>query len=123
MCWVPCVIVPSESTRSNISRGIGHASGTCFYTVHCTLPDATTAKQWVHWLRTEHLDDVRRAGASIVRLDSEQLDYEVRYAFADREAYMRYAEHHAPALQAEGAEMLSAETRLVYRRSVGEAVG
>lgn len=103
-----------------------HKTGTCFYTVHCTLPDATTAKRWVHWLRTEHLDDVRRAGASeatIVRLDSEQLDYEVRYAFADRETYMRYAEHHAPALQAEGMRCFPPELGLVYRRSVGEAVG
>ena len=97
----------------------------CLYTVHCTLPNEATAQRWVRWLLDEHLDDVKRAGAreaSLVRLDSERLDYEVRYVFPDRSAYARYATEHAPALQAEGMRLFPPELGLLYRRTIGEEV-
>ena len=101
------------------------ATSACLYTVHCTLPDEATAARWVLWLLDEHLDDVKQAGAqdaTLVRLDSETIDYEVRYVFPDRTTYTRYAIEHAPALQAEGMRLFPADLGLVYRRSLGDEI-
>ena len=62
------------------------------YTVQCVFTgDPSVADDWVGWLREEHLQDVMAAGANsaeLLRMDGDQLTYEVRYRFPSRERSM-----------------------------------
>ena len=94
------------------------------YTVQCVFTgDPSVADDWVGWLREEHLQDVMAAGANsaeLLRMDGDQLTYEVRYRFPSREAFDVYERDHAPGLRDEGLSRFPVELGLSYRRSVGE---
>ena len=97
------------------------------YTVICEFEnsDSQLADRWVSWLLEEHLQDVIAAGAEsaeLVKLDSEPLIYEVRYAFISREAFDQYENDHAPKLRAEGLKRFPLELGLKYRRTTGTVV-
>jgi Domain of unknown function (DUF4286) len=92
------------------------------YTVFATLPDATTADEWLRWLRDGHIAAILEAGASsaeILALDGTPSAFEVRYRFPFREAFERYEHEIAPRLRAEGIQRFPAERGIAYRRSVG----
>jgi hypothetical protein len=98
------------------------------YTVTCTFDDAAVADEWIAWLRDEHLRDVCEAGAldaQVARMDGEQEGkaiVQVRYHFADRDAFARYERDHAPRLREEGLKRFPLEQGLAYTRSTGEIV-
>ena len=92
------------------------------YTVHCAIADRAVADRWVAWLHDEHLADVCAAGALegvLVELDTPEPTFEVRYLFADRAAFDRYEEDHAPRLREEGLALFPLSLGLVYRRTLG----
>ncbi len=101
------------------------------YTVHASFEgdDPRLVDRWIAWLRDEHLDDVRRAGAltaMVVRLDVDEGQRprcEARYHFASRSAFATYERDHAPRLRAEGLARFPPELGIRYLRSVGEIVG
>lgn len=98
------------------------------YTVRCTFTTSDVAKEWIEWLRTEHLRDVCDAGArdaEVVVIDPNEssastVTIEVRYHFASRDAFARYERDHAPRLRAEGLRRFPSERGLTYARSAGE---
>lgn len=95
------------------------------YTVHCRFDLEDIALHWVQWLRDGHLADVIAAGAlsaEIVRVDSDAVEYEVRYRFASREAFDNYVRDHALRLRAAGVARFPLELGLHYTRSSGEIV-
>jgi hypothetical protein len=92
------------------------------YTVLATLPDATTAEEWLGWLREGHIAAILASGATaaeIIAVDGPAHLFEVRYRFSSREAFDRYEREIAPRLRAEGMQRFPAERGIVYRRSVG----
>jgi len=96
------------------------------YTVRCEFTDDAVSQRWVDWLRDEHIQDVIDAGASsgeIIRIDGDQIVYEVRYGFPDRSIFDSYIANHAPALRDEGLNRFPLELGLSYTRTVGEVVG
>ena len=101
-------------------------SSAILYTVRCSFSaDKSVADKWVAWLRDEHLQDVLNAGAmgaELVRMDGDEVAYEVRYRFPSREAFQTYERDHAPQLRAEGLSRFPLDLGLTYSRSVGEFV-
>jgi hypothetical protein len=94
------------------------------YTVTCTFDDPEVAKEWLAWLRDEHLDEVLEAGAldaEVVCFDGSPLRCEVRYHFASRESFAAYERDHAPRLRAAGLERFPPQRGLKYERSTGDA--
>ncbi|HRP61902.1 MAG TPA: DUF4286 family protein [Phycisphaerales bacterium] len=100
------------------------------YTVRCTFTTSDVAKEWIEWLRTEHLRDVCDAGArdaEVVVIDPSEssantMTVEVRYHFVSREAFARYERDHAPRLRSEGLKRFPPERGLTYARTTGEVV-
>lgn len=95
------------------------------YTVACRFTDEAVAREWVSWLREEHLAEVLAAGAldaEVVRLDGEGIALEVRYHFADRASFDAYVRDHAPALRARGLAIFPPERGLAYSRTSGEVL-
>lgn len=93
------------------------------YTVTCTLPNLTKAREWLDWMRDGHVQEVIKCGASsaeIVRYAD--LHYEVRYIFPDRISYDGYIRDHAPRLRAEGLKLFPPEDGFVYTRSATEFI-
>ena len=95
------------------------------YTVRATFADPDMADAWIAWLVGGHIDAVLAAGAlnaDIVRLDAAGLNaLEVRYAFADADAFRAYERDHAPRLRAEGAARFP-PSEVAYDRSDGPIV-
>lgn len=99
------------------------------YSVICQFvgPDPKdTARRWQEWLTSRHLADVLAAGArtaEVVVWDGEPLTLEVRYMFANREAFTTYERDHAPRLRAEGLALFPPnELGLTFRRQTGEII-
>ncbi|MHC5024455.1 MAG: DUF4286 family protein [Planctomycetota bacterium] len=95
------------------------------YTVQCTFDDPAVADEWISWLKSEHLADVRAAGAldaEVIRLDGEEHHVEVRYHFDSREDFELYEREHAPGLREEGLQRFPPERGLQYARSMGDVV-
>ncbi|MEM7453791.1 MAG: DUF4286 family protein [Planctomycetota bacterium] len=99
-----------------------------FYTVKCTFDgeqkEAVSAR-WVKWLVDEHIADVVNAGAigaDIVRMDGDDLSYEIRYRFENRSAFNSYERDHAPRLRKLGLAEFPHELGLRYERTTGEVV-
>ncbi|MFO0875259.1 MAG: DUF4286 family protein [Phycisphaerales bacterium] len=100
------------------------------YTVAAEFDDPAVAREWVDWLRDEHLDEVLAAGAldaKVVVLDAPGGSStkpgclcEVHYHFPSREAFAIYEKHHAPGLRAKGIARFPVErgVRLVRRMGV-----
>ena len=100
------------------------------YTVTATLPDDSTAREYIAWLEDGHVDAVVAAGADsamIVRLDPPVLqalppgsvEVETRYVFSTRDLFDRYIEHAAPALRADGLRRFGPERGIRYERRTG----
>ncbi len=94
------------------------------YTVVATLPDESTAQEYLDWLRNGHVAAVIRAGASeaiIVRVDdpATPIRVEIRYRFPSREALDRYVRESAPALRAEGLARFPASRGVHLARAIG----
>lgn len=99
------------------------------YTVRCTFEDESVAKEWIEWLRNEHLAEVLAAGAldgELIRFDPSPADApgtraccEARYHFSSREAFAAYERDHAPRLRAEGLKRFPSQRGIVYSRSTG----
>lgn len=96
------------------------------YTVRCVFScDPTITKQWIQWLREQHIQDVIDAGANsgeVVRMDEVETTYEVRYQFNTRADFENYERDHAPRLRQEGIERFPLELELAYSRSTGESI-
>lgn len=106
------------------------------YTVRCEFASEDVAREWIEWLRSEHLRDVCEAGArdaEVVAVDAADgannpreaasaVAVEVRYHFEDRDAFAKYERDHAPRLRAEGLKRFPPERGLIYARSTGEVV-
>ena len=97
------------------------------YTVRCqfTGDDPEVARRWLCWLTETHIADVMQAGASgaeIVQMGEQSGAWEIRYRFADREAFQRYLEQHADDLRADGASRFPVESGLHYSRTHGQVV-
>jgi len=100
------------------------------YSVAAEFDDPSTAHEWIAWLRDGHLAEVVAAGAidaEVVLLDpppgtpgSVGARCEVRYRFADREAFAAYERDHAPRLRADGMARFPADrgVRLTRRSGV-----
>lgn len=92
------------------------------YTVTATFADAAVADEMIDWLAGGHLADVCEAGAQdaeVIRRDGTPVSLEVRYHFADREAFAAYEREHAERLRAEGRERFTAERGVSFARSTG----
>ena len=99
-----------------------------FYTVRCEFAQGaeTVAAEWLSWLKSEHIEDVLRAGADssrIVKVDQDEIVYEVRYRFASRERFAAYEREHAGRLRAEGLQRFPLELGLTYSRVTAEQIG
>ena len=97
------------------------------YTVIASFPDERTREEYIGWLRGGHIDLVLAGGAesaAVVRMEepAEPPRVEVRYRFADRGAYQRYIERHAPALRAEGLRLFGGRPGVRFERTVGEVL-
>ncbi len=95
------------------------------YTVSCTFSDEPTAREWIEWMRREHLAEVLAAGAlaaEVVRIDGTDIVLEARYHFANRRAFDAYVRDHAPALRAKGLAAFPPARGVTYARSCGEVL-
>ena len=99
------------------------------YTVRCTFQDEDLARDWVIWLRDEHLAEVVAAGAMDAEVlwldptdDEGSVTCQVCYHFPSREAFESYERDHASRLREEGLRNFPLERGLVYARSTGEVV-
>lgn len=93
------------------------------YTVTLTFTQADTARQWIEWMRSEHVAQVIEAGAQraeVIMLDGDRARCEARYDFASRAAFDQYVADHAPRLRAEGLKHFPAERGIEYARSCGD---
>ena len=92
------------------------------YTVRAAFQHAATANEWVNWLQTSHCQEVLDSGAlsyEILALDSEEQTFEVRYIFANRNAFATYENDHAERLRADGLERFPTARGIAYTRSTG----
>lgn len=95
------------------------------YTVACEFTDSEVARQWVEWLKREHLADVCAAGArsaEVVRVDGDTIRYAVLYRFANRAEFDAYERFHAPRLRDEGLRRFPVSLGLRYTRSTGDVI-
>ncbi len=95
------------------------------YIVIATLPDESTASEYLHWLVSEHLDDVRRAGARSARAvrlrdPSSPIQIEAQYTFGSRSDYDAYIASAAPALRAKGLERFPPARGITFVRRAGD---
>ncbi len=95
------------------------------YIVCCQFaPGAeAVADRWLEWLGDRHLQDVLDCGAQsveVIEFDGPTRSFEIHYRFADRAAYDRYVDEHAPRLRAEGLSLFPLEQGLAYSRRNGE---
>lgn len=98
------------------------------YQVIATLPDESTAREYVAWLEAGHVDQVIAGGAHsgvIVRLDREGVALArprvmTQYVFSTRAAFDRYVAEHAPGLRADGLKRFPPERGIVFERVAGE---
>jgi hypothetical protein len=96
------------------------------YSVMCTFEDPFVALEWIEWMKREHLQDVRTAGAlqaHVVRFDGDPCRCAAHYQFESREAFEAYERDHAPRLRRLGLEAFPLNRGLRYERSTGEVVG
>lgn len=98
-----------------------------YYAVTATLPDLATRDEFVHWLRTGHVQDVLRGGAvraEIIVLDPEadRLAVKAVYAFPDRTTFERYVAEHAPRLRAEGVAKFGSRPGVSFIRELGSHI-
>lgn len=100
-------------------------AATIAYTVGATMP-AAIAERYMHWLVTDHMAKVMRAGAfraEAVLLDAESgatdRTVQARYGFLSRAALETYLRDAAPALRAEGLAAFPAELGIRFERSTG----
>ncbi len=92
------------------------------YTVTASFTDSAVADELIDWLVGGHLADVCEAGAQdaeVVQLDGTPVRIQVRYHFADREAFAAYERDHAERLRGEGRERFTAERGVSFERSTG----
>ncbi len=98
------------------------------YTVTATLPDESTAAEYVAWLLDGHIQGVVDGGAtsaSVVRLrqPDDAIRVETRYLFANRSEYDRYVAEFAPALREDGLARFGPNRGVTFGRTVGEVIG
>lgn len=104
------------------------------YTVSAILPDEPTAREYLDWLLSGHVQAVVHAGASsgvAARIvdPSAPIRVEARYVFANMPAYAAYLLEHAPGLRAEGLARFPPSRGIRFERSVawcfepGESAG
>jgi len=99
---------------------------TFVYTVRCRFDEMEIVREWLDWLRSEHLADVCTAGAldaEVILLDGEPITCEVRYHFESRAAFADYERDHAPRLREEGLKRYPPDRGVYYERSTGEVRG
>lgn len=101
--------------------------GAIAYSVVATLPDQQTADEYVAWLEDGHVDKVVEGGAHsamIVRMVEPEspTQVEVRYIFANRQAFDRYVSLAAPGLRAEGLRKFPPERGVRFDRRLGEVI-
>jgi hypothetical protein len=98
------------------------------YTVIADFDSPHVAAEWVHWLKSGHLQAVLDGGAlatELVRLEptaTHPLRFEVRYRFADLAAFQRYEQTAAPALRADGLARFPPSRGVRLQRVVGEVL-
>lgn len=102
--------------------------GSFAYTVSVEFSDPTVAEEWLEWLKAGHLAEVLAGGAA----DAEVIElivppprrrFEVRYHFADADAFAIYEREHAPRLRADGLARFPPERGVSYQRSTGQVLG
>ena len=94
------------------------------YSVIATLPDPTMVPEYIAWLKSGHVDAVRRAGAEsgvIIRVTdpASPVQVETRYVFPSRGVLDRYLAEVAPALRADGAERFGSRG-VTFARRIGD---
>jgi hypothetical protein len=95
------------------------------YTVTAEVAAAGTLDAWLAWLPA-HVQAVLAAGAQAAELS--RLDggppfrAQVRYRFADRDAFAAYERDHAPRLRAEGLAAFPPSRGLTLSRTLAEVV-
>ena len=90
------------------------------YKLLCECEDSAVLRDFVAWLRQEHLADVCAAGAldaEVVELDGAAPAVEVTYHFASRVAFSEYEANHAPRLRELGRARFSQERVQITRRT------
>lgn len=98
------------------------------YAVIATLPDESTARQYIDWLTDGHVRAVLEGGAAeatVTRLHTERDEparVESRYRFASRAAFEAYERDHAPALRADGVARFGGRAGVSFARWTGELV-
>ena len=96
------------------------------YTVSAIFSDEATAREFLDWLLSGHLQDVVNAGAlsgtaARVVEPASPIRVEARYFFTNMRAYEAYVLEHAPALRAEGLARFPASRGITFERSVSIA--
>ncbi len=95
------------------------------YTVRCTFTDHSVAPKWLEWLEQEHLQEVLDGGAHqavVYQMDGEDLTYEIRYEFLDRNKFDEYEQKYAPELRKKGLDRFPLSLGLEYQRTVATAI-
>lgn len=101
---------------------------TVSYSVFIKITNQGRETDWLSWMKNKHLDDVKKGGAikaTLIRLDADDtqdIAYEARYLFKNREEFSFYLKEHAPALRAEGLEKFPPEDGFSYSRSSGDII-
>ncbi len=97
------------------------------YTVRTTLPTVQLRGRYLSWLVPDHVQAVKSAGATDVRIvlpdranNSGPATVEVQYVFPTRKAFDTYVRDHAPALRADGLKHFPSETGITYERQIAE---
>ena len=94
------------------------------YTVRCGFTDPDVASSWLQWLKSEHIEDVLKAGATgaeVFQMNNSDL-YEIRYQFQDKASFEQYEMNHAPRLREEGLAKFPLELGLEYSRTTGVSI-
>ncbi|MEO1653452.1 MAG: DUF4286 family protein [Bacteroidota bacterium] len=70
--------------------------------------EATSEKEWLHWMKTVHVPDVIATGLplsyQILKVKDQAYTYVFHYHFASQEAFDHYHQEHSAALQADTSE-------------------
>jgi hypothetical protein len=94
------------------------------YVVRCVCESTEVRLRMERWLLDGHAAEVIAAGAEraeLARFDDAPLAVEVRYRFADRDAFASYERDHAPRLRAEGRALFPDGVR--FERRLGDLLG